>query len=54
MFDPDPVTRVVQPHPGAPGLAAGPHTLQILTTEHSSLLAARSLGYTEAMSRATE
>jgi hypothetical protein len=31
----------------------GPHTLQILTTEHWSLLAARSLVYTEAMSRAS-
>ena len=29
----------------------GPHALQILTTEHWSLLAARSLVYTEAMSR---
>ena len=32
-------------------MTAGPHTLQILTTEHWSLLAARSLVYTEAMSR---
>ena len=30
-----------------------PHVLQILSTEHWSLLSARSLGYTEAMSRAS-
>ena len=45
--------RVVPTHPGAPGGLDGPHALQILTTEHWSLLAARSLGYTEAMSRAS-
>jgi hypothetical protein len=33
-------------------VTAGAHTLQILTTEHWSLLASRSMGYTEAMSRA--
>jgi hypothetical protein len=32
--------------------AVGPHALQILSTEHWSLLSARSLGYTEAMNRA--
>jgi hypothetical protein len=53
MLEPDPATRVVPPHAGAPGERAGPHTLQILTTEHWSLLAARNLGYTEAMSRAS-
>jgi hypothetical protein len=39
--------------PGAVFAADGlsPHALQILTTEHWSLLSARSLGYTEAMSR---
>lgn len=36
-----------------PGVGSGPHTLQILTTEHWSLLAARSLETTEAMSRAS-
>jgi hypothetical protein len=36
---------------GAPPTPLGPHALQILTTEHWSLLAARSLVYTEAMSR---
>jgi len=29
----------------------GPHALQVLTTEHWSLLSARSLGYTESMNR---
>lgn len=59
MPDPDPATRVSQSHAGSPPsvvpgqLATGPHTLQILSTEHWSLLAARSLGYTEAMSRAS-
>jgi hypothetical protein len=51
VFDPDPGSRVVPPHPATPQVTAGPHTLQILTTEHWSLLAARSLVYTEAMSR---
>jgi hypothetical protein len=40
-------TRVGPPQTGEPS----PHALQILTTEHWSLLAARSLGYTESMSR---
>ena len=31
--------------------APGPHALQILSTEHWSLLSSRSLGYTESMSR---
>ena len=52
MLDPD-STRVVPTHTGAPGGLDGPHALQILMTEHWSLLAARSLGYTEAMSRAS-
>ena len=52
MIDPDP-TRVVPTHAGTPTVASSPHALQILTTEHWSLLAARSLGYTEAMSRAS-
>ena len=51
MFDPDPASRVVPAHPTTPQVTAGPHTLQILTTEHWSLLATRSLVYTEAMSR---
>lgn len=53
MLEPDHTARVVPTHPGGPGGLAGPHALQILTTEHWSLLAARSLGYTEAMSRAS-
>jgi len=53
VLDPDPAARVVPTHAGAPGGLAGPHALQILSTEHWSLLAARSLGYTEAMSRAS-
>jgi hypothetical protein len=49
VFDPDPASRAV--HPATPQVTAGPHTLQILTTEHWSLLATRSLVYAEAMSR---
>jgi hypothetical protein len=52
VLDPD-STRVVPTHTGAPGGLDGPHALQILMTEHWSLLAARSLGYTESMSRAS-
>ncbi len=51
MFDPDPASRAVPTDPATPQVTAGPHTLQILTTEHWSLLATRSLAYTEAMSR---
>ena len=50
MLEPDQTTRVAtgsQP----PGTDLGPHALQILMTEHWSLLGARSLVYTEAMSR---
>ena len=57
MHDPDHVTRVASAHAAGPGIPAGgewsPHALQILTTEHWSLLASRSMGYTEAMSRAS-
>jgi hypothetical protein len=53
VLEPD-STRVVPSHAGAPGGGLdSPHALQILTTEHWSLLAARSLGYTESMSRAS-
>ena len=52
MLEPD-STRIVATHAGAPGGIESPHALQILSTEHWSLLAARSLGYTEAMSRAS-
>ena len=51
MFDPDPASRAGPTHLTMPQVTAGPHTLQILTTEHLSLLATRSLVYTEAMSR---
>jgi hypothetical protein len=49
VLEPDHTARVPT-RPGSPD--ASPHALQILTTEHWSLLAARSLVYTEAMSRA--
>jgi len=49
MLEPDATVRV-SPHEGPP-TSFGPDALQILTTEHWSLLAARSLVYTEAMSR---
>lgn len=50
MLESDATTRSAQtPAPGAE--LGGPHALQILTTEHWSLLASRSMGYTEAMSR---
>ena len=46
------MSRVAPTHPGTSrGSELGPHALQILTTEHWSLLAARSLVYTESMSR---
>jgi hypothetical protein len=57
VFDPDPTTRIASTHAGTPGAFAGgggsQHALQILTTEHWSLLASRSMGYTEAMGRAS-
>ena len=57
MHDPE-TTRIAASHPGGPGPSStggldSPYALQILTTEHWSLLASRSLGYTEAMSRAS-
>lgn len=52
MLEPD-HTRAASVHPGPPIGLDGPHVLQILSTEHWSLLSARSLGYTEAMSRAS-
>lgn len=55
---PEPASRVSSTHTSGAGIFAGgaatsPHALTILTTEHWSLLASRSLGYTEAMSRAS-
>jgi hypothetical protein len=49
VLEPDSTVRV-PPAEGTPG-GFGPNALQILTTEHWSLLASRSLVYTEAMSR---
>jgi len=56
MLEPDPASRAAPVHVApatAFGEKAGPHALQILMTEHWSLLSSRSLGYTEAMSRAS-
>ena len=54
MLEPDHASRVPPSHGQPPaGLGGNPHVLQILMTEHWSLLSARSLGYTEAMSRAS-
>ena len=50
MLEPDSTSRAPE-GPAAPGSQLGPHALQILTTEHWSLLATRSLVYTESMSR---
>lgn len=57
VHDPDHATRVAPAHTSPPAVLAGgggeasPHALQILMTEHWSLLASRSMGYTESMSR---
>ena len=51
MLEPDATTRAAPVGPRGPGLDSNPHVLQILMTEHWSLLGARSLVYTEAMSR---
>jgi hypothetical protein len=51
MLEPDAASRAAE-HPSVPaGSRFGPDALQILTTEHWSLLATRSLVYTEAMGR---
>lgn len=50
MLEPD-STRIAPTQAGTPSGELGPHALQILTTEHWSLLAARSVVYTESMSR---
>jgi hypothetical protein len=52
VLDPDAGIRAAPAH-GNPPKSFGPDALQILTTEHWSLLAARSLVYTESMSRAS-
>jgi hypothetical protein len=51
VLEPESSSRVGPTHPGAPTSGLGPNALQILTAEHWSLLAARSLVYAEAMSR---
>jgi hypothetical protein len=52
VLEPDQSTRAAATDVPAPGTdLRGPHTLQILMTEHWSLLAARSLVYTESMAR---
>lgn len=55
MHEPDHPSRMNPTHVSPAGLGAsfGPNTVQILMTEHWSLLTHRSLGYTEAMSRAS-
>ena len=45
------MTRATTAVSRAPGNEPGPHTLQILMTEHWSLLASRSFVYTESMGR---
>ena len=50
-FDPGPGAQ--PPAVQRDGTDVAPHVLQILSTEHWSLLSSRSLGYTEAMSRAS-
>ena len=50
MLEPDSSARVPVSE-GVPAAGSSPHALQILSTEHWSLLAARSLVYTEALSR---
>ena len=54
MHESDPGSRVPPTHvppPGGVGESAGPHTLQILMTEHWSLLAHRGFLYTESLGR---
>jgi hypothetical protein len=50
VLEPDATSRAPPAH-GRPPTTFGPDALQILTAEHWSLLAGRSLVYTEAMSR---
>ena len=52
MLEPDP-SRALPGEPEASTGSGSPQLLQILATEHWSLLAARNLGYNEAMSRAS-
>ena len=51
MLEPETTYRAVTSESRTPGAEPGSRALQILMTEHWSLLAARNLVYTEAMSR---
>jgi len=51
VLEPESTSRVPPAETPSPSHQLGPQALQILQTEHWSLLAARSLVYTEAMSR---
>src|SRR4029453_15397353 len=51
VLEPDSSSRVPPTHGAPPSSRFGPNALPILMTEHWSLLGARSLVYTEAMSR---
>ncbi len=58
MLDPEPAGRAAPPHHGSPPSVLGggkvsPTALQILMTERWSLLGSRSMGYVEAMARAS-
>jgi len=58
VFDADAGRRGAEAHTQPPSVlddsgSVAPYALQILTTEHWSLLSSRSLGYTEAMGRAS-
>jgi len=51
MLEPDPTTRTMPTGSRGQSIELSPHALQILMAEHWSLLASRSLVYTESMSR---
>ncbi len=53
MFESEAGRRLPEHRPPPPAADASARELQILTTEHWSLLSSRSLGYTESMSRAS-
>ena len=58
MLDPEPAGRTPPTHATPPSVLGStgetsPHALQILMTEHWSLLGTRSMGYVEAMARAS-
>jgi hypothetical protein len=53
VLEPESVSLAAPTGAGTPACQFGPHALQILMTEHWSLLAARRLVCTEALSRAS-